>query len=51
MESPNERKQGSQDTDFDRKLQAWLELKREMEVLHARVQYLNLMLRLGVRLY
>jgi hypothetical protein len=49
MESPNDRKGVPQATDFDKQLQAWLELKREMELLHARVQYLNLILRLGVR--
>ena len=50
MESPNDRREVPRGTDFEERLQAWLELKREMELLHAHAQYLSLILRLGVRL-
>jgi hypothetical protein len=38
-----------QDAPLDAKVQAWLELKREMEALHAQVEYVRLLLKLGVR--
>lgn len=50
MESPNDRREVPRGTDFEERLQAWLELKREMELLHAHAQYVSLILRLGVRL-
>jgi hypothetical protein len=49
MESPSDRREVPQGTDFDKRLQDWLELKREMEILHAQAQYLRLILKLGVR--
>jgi hypothetical protein len=50
MESPKPPRQSPDDKDFDAKTQAWLELKREMEQLHASVEYLRLILKMGVKL-
>ena len=50
MESPKPPRQSPDDKDFDAKTQAWLELKREMELLHANVEYLRLILKMGVKL-
>lgn len=37
-----------QATDLESKMRAWLELRREVELLHARMQYLKLIIKLGV---
>ena len=47
METPNTPRQ-TQDPNLDAQVQTWLELKREMEALHAQVEYVRLMLKLGV---
>jgi hypothetical protein len=49
MDSLPPPRQTPEDKDFDAKTQAWLELKREMERLHASVEYLRLILKIGVR--
>ena len=48
MDTPNNPRE-TQDAQLDAKVQAWLELKREMETLHAQVEYVRLLLKLGVR--
>jgi hypothetical protein len=48
MDTPNTPREAPQSTDLDAKLHAWLELKREMESLHAQVEYVRLLLKLGV---
>ena len=35
-------------TDLAAKVNQWLELKREMETLHAQLEYVRLLVRLGV---
>lgn len=49
MESPHTPREEPQRTDLEAKTLAWLELKHEMEKLHARIEYVRLILRLGVR--
>lgn len=49
MDTPNTPRETRQNPDLDAKVQAWLALKQEMELLHARVEYVRLMLKLGVR--
>lgn len=48
MDTPNSPRE-THDSPLDAKVQAWLELKREMEALHAQVEYVRLLLKLGVR--
>jgi len=48
MNTPNTPREPQQSTELDAKIHAWLELKREMESLHAQVEYVRLMLKLGV---
>ena len=50
MESQQPPRGIPQDADFSARLQALHNIKQEMEQLHAHLQYLRLMLRLGVRL-
>lgn len=50
MNSPYTPRPHTGDQDFDEKTLVWLELKREMEQLHAQLEYLKLALKLGVRL-
>jgi hypothetical protein len=35
---------------IDARIQDWLELKRQMQEAHARLEYIRLMLKIGVRL-
>lgn len=49
MDTPNPPRETRPTTDLDAKVQAWLALKHEMELLHARVEYVRLLLKLGVR--
>jgi hypothetical protein len=49
MDTPNTPRETRQGADQEAKLHAWLELKREMESLHAQVEYVRLLLKLGVR--
>ncbi len=49
MDTPNTPRETRHDSDLNAQLQAWLELKREMEVLHAKVEYVRLLLKMGVR--
>ena len=48
MDTPNNPRE-TQDAQLNAKVEAWLELKREMEALHAQVEYVRLLLKLGVR--
>ena len=50
MDTPNTPRQALPDADFDFRLQALLDLKQQMHDLHARLEYVRLMLKLGVRL-
>jgi hypothetical protein len=50
VDSPHTPRGLPQDTNFDARLLKLLALKREMELLHAQLQCLKLMLKLGVRL-
>jgi hypothetical protein len=50
MDAPNTPRKPPSDPDFEAKTRAWLELKREMEQLHANVEYLRLILKMGVKL-
>lgn len=50
MDAPQAPRKQPADQDFDAKTRAWLELKREMEQLHASVEYLRLILKMGVKL-
>lgn len=49
MDTPNTPRDARPDQDLDARVQAWLELKREMETLHAKVEYVRLLLKMGVR--
>jgi hypothetical protein len=51
MNSPDTPRPHAGDQDFDEKTLAWLELKRELEQLHARLEYLKLVLKLRVRVH
>ena len=48
MDTPDTPRE-TQNAQLKTKLEAWLELKREMEALHAQVEYVRLLLKLGVR--
>ena len=48
MDTPNNPRE-TQGPQLNTKIEAWLELKREMEALHAQVEYVRLLLKLGVR--
>lgn len=49
MDSPNTPRGTPHATDFEAKTLAMLKLKHEMELLHARLEYLKLVLKMGVR--
>lgn len=49
MDTPNTPRDTRPDQGLDARVQAWLELKREMEALHAKVEYVRLLLKMGVR--
>ncbi len=48
MNTPNTPRESQSSPDKDAKVLAWMKLKREMEVLHSQVEYVRLMLKLGV---
>jgi hypothetical protein len=50
MDSPNTPREQPDSTSIEAKTRAWLQLKQEMEELLATMEYVALMLRLGVRL-
>jgi hypothetical protein len=50
MDSPATPRRLPRDTSFEARLEALLEIKRDMLALHARLEYLQLMLKLGVHL-
>lgn len=49
MDTPNTPRGTHHDPELEARVQAWLELKREMEALHAKVEYVRLLLKMGVR--
>jgi hypothetical protein len=49
MDTPDTPRETPPGADLGAKLHAWLDLKREMESLHAQVEYVRLLLKLGVR--
>ena len=49
MDTPDTPRRAPPEADFDFRLQALLDLKQEMHDLHARLEYVRLMLKLGVR--
>ena len=50
MDSPCTPRGLPQATDFEARLQALLKIRHEMEMLHARLEYVRLLLKLGVRI-
>jgi len=50
MDSPSTPRGLPQATDFEARLQALLKIRHEMEMLHARLEYVRLLLKLGVRI-
>jgi hypothetical protein len=46
MDSPNSPRQTPQGNDNDPRVLAWLELRRDLLLLHARLEYLRLMLKM-----
>jgi hypothetical protein len=48
MDAPKNPHDRPAQQDHQTTVQKWLELKQEMEVLHAQVQYVRLMLKMGV---
>ncbi len=49
MDADNTPRNTPQSTDPAARMQAWIDLRQELEQLHARLEYLRLMLKLGVR--
>ena len=49
MDSPNTPPRMPPEAEFDFRLKALLDLKQQMQFLHARLQFIKLMLKLGVR--
>jgi len=49
MDTPNTPREPQQSTHLEAKALAWLELKREMQSLHAQIEYVRLLIKLGVR--
>jgi hypothetical protein len=49
MDADKPPRKSSPSNDSDARVLAWIELKQELEQLHARLEYLRLMLKLGVR--
>ena len=49
MDSPKPPRQPPQGSDNDPRTLAWLELRRELQLLHARLEYVRLMLKLEAR--
>jgi len=50
MDSPNQPRGSLPEIAFEARLQALRDLKRELQFLHARLEYIRLMLKLGARL-
>lgn len=50
MEPKNTPREEPKGMDADARMRAMIELKRELEFLHARLEYVRLMLKLGARL-
>ncbi len=48
MDTPNRPTPPQPDPALQSKIAQWLELKREMQALHAQVEYARLLLKLGV---
>lgn len=47
--APTPRQPSPNSSDDTARVKAWIELRHELEQLHARLEYLRLMLKLGVR--
>jgi hypothetical protein len=50
MNLPDTPRRMPPEAEFEFRLQALLDLKREMQALHARLEFIRLMLKFGVRL-
>jgi hypothetical protein len=48
MDTPNTPSEPRQTNDLEAKALAWLALKREMQSLHAQIEYVRLLIKLGV---
>ncbi len=48
MDTPHTPREPQQSTNLEAKALAWLELKREMQSLHAQIEYVRLLIKLGV---
>jgi hypothetical protein len=48
MNTPDIPREPQSNAALEAKVNQWLELKREMEVLHAQVEYVRLLMKLGV---
>lgn len=48
MNTPDTPREPQSNAAIEAKVNQWLELKREMEVLHAQVEYVRLLIKLGV---
>jgi hypothetical protein len=48
MNTPETPREPQSNSAIEAKVNQWLELKREMEVLHAQVEYVRLLIKLGV---
>ena len=48
MDTPNTPHEPRESTDLSTRIGTWLELKREMESLYAQIEYVKLLLKLGV---